>query len=70
MSSIRDFIPLTKLGEGSFSTVYKVRRLSDQKIYAIKKVRMNNLSQKEKENALNEIRILASFDCGNIVAYK
>lgn len=46
MSSIRDFVPLSKLGEGTFSTVYKVRRLSDQKVYALKKVRMNNLSQK------------------------
>jgi NIMA (never in mitosis gene a)-related kinase len=46
MSSIRDFIPLVKLGEGTFSTVYKVRRVSDQKIYALKKVRMSNLSQK------------------------
>lgn len=46
MSSIRDFVPLTKLGEGTFSTVYKVRRLSDQKIYALKKVRMSNLTQK------------------------
>lgn len=63
MSSIRDFVPLEKLGEGTFSTVYKVRRLSDQKVYALKKVRLNNLSQKEKENALNEIRILASIDC-------
>jgi NIMA (never in mitosis gene a)-related kinase len=46
MSSIRDFIPLSKLGEGTFSTVYKVRRISDQKVYALKKVRMNNLTQK------------------------
>ena len=48
MSSIRDFIPLSKLGEGTFSNVYKVRRVSDQKIYALKKVRLNTLSQKEK----------------------
>ena len=27
-----------KLGSGSFATVYKARRLSDQQIYAIKKV--------------------------------
>lgn len=46
MSSIRDFVPLTKLGQGTFSTVYKVRRLSDQKIYALKKVRLTNLTQK------------------------
>lgn len=31
---------------------------------------MGNLSQKEKENALNEVRILASINSKNIVAYK
>ena len=53
MSSIRDFIPLSKLGEGTYSRVYKVRRNTDQQIYALKKVKMNQLSTKEKENALN-----------------
>lgn len=38
MTSLRDFIPLEKLGEGSFSTVYKVKRVSDEKMYALKKV--------------------------------
>lgn len=31
---------------------------------------MKNLSEKEKENALNEVRILASIDHPNIVSYK
>jgi len=31
---------------------------------------MGNLSTKEKENALNEVRILASIQNPNIVAYK
>ena len=61
MSSIRDFVPLSKLGEGTYSTVYKVRRNTDQQVYALKKVKMNQLSTKEKENALNEVRILASI---------
>lgn len=51
-----------KLGEGAFSVVYKVKRLSDNLEYALKKVRMTNLSLKEKENALNEVRILASIE--------
>ena len=31
---------------------------------------MLNLSDKEKENALNEVRILASIDHPNIIGYK
>ena len=50
-----------KIGEGAYSIVYKVRRLSDKQEYALKKVRMNGLKIKEKENAVNEVRILASF---------
>jgi NIMA (never in mitosis gene a)-related kinase len=61
MSSIRSFVPLSKIGEGTYSTVYKVQRRSDGKIYALKKVKITQLSKKEQENALNEIRILASF---------
>ena len=61
MTSIRDFTPICKLGGGSYSTVYKVQRFNDQQFYALKKVKMNQLSTKEKENALNEVRILASI---------
>jgi NIMA (never in mitosis gene a)-related kinase len=38
--------------------------------YALKKVKLNELSFKERESALNEIRILASIDHDNIIAYK
>ena len=31
---------------------------------------MNNLNEKEKENALNEVRILASIRDPNIIMYK
>ena len=44
-----------KLGEGSFSCVYKVKRLSDGQEYAMKKVKMGMLKEKEKDNALNEV---------------
>jgi len=39
-------------------------------VYALKKVKMLNLSDKEKENALNEVRILASINHANVIAYK
>lgn len=68
--SLSDFEVVCKIGEGAFSTVYKVIRKSDQMMYALKKVKIAQLKNKEKENALNEIRILASIDHPNIVAYK
>ena len=67
---IRDFEILSKLGEGAYSTVYKVRRLSDKTEYALKRVKLGNLNEKERENALNEIRILASIRNPNVICYK
>jgi NIMA (never in mitosis gene a)-related kinase len=58
------------LGDGAYSSVYKVRRQEDNDVYALKKVKMLNLSEKEKENALNEVRILASITHPNVVSYK
>ena len=56
-----EFNVINKLGTGAFSEVFKVVRKSDNMTYALKKVKMMKLSQKEKENALNEVRILASI---------
>lgn len=36
----------------------------------MKMVKLANLSRKEKENALNEIRILASVKHKNVIGYK
>jgi len=67
---MEDFQIISKLGEGAYSTVYKVMRIVDKKIYALKKVKLLNLSDKEKENALNEVRILASVKSNYVVSYK
>lgn len=67
---MNDFKVLSKLGEGAYSKVYKVRRLIDNNIYALKKVKLLNLSEKEKINALNEVRILASVQHPNVISYK
>ena len=50
--------------------MYKVVRLQDNQEYALKKVKLMHLSEKEKENALNEVRILASIRHENIISYK
>ena len=54
---MNDFQIISKLGEGAYSVVYKVKRTVDDQIYALKKVKLLNLSEKEKLNALNEWRI-------------
>lgn len=68
--SLKDFQLLSRLGQGAYSTVYKVKRLIDNQEYAMKKVKMNNLSEKERQNALNEVRLLASITHPNIIAYR
>ena len=72
LSPTREVSSLNSLlvGEGSFSEVYRVVRKSDSTVYALKKVKMVKLTQKEKENALNEVRILASINHPNVIGYK
>ena len=67
---MENFEILEKLGKGAFSVVYKVRRNIDNQIYALKKVQITNLSEKQKTNSLNEIRVLASIKSKYIVNYK
>lgn len=70
VSPFKDFQLLSKLGEGAYSTVFKALRKSDNLIYALKKVKIDDLNDKEKDNALNEVRILASISDPFIIAYK
>ena len=67
---MQGFEILEKLGEGAYSVVYKVKRKEDSNIYALKKVKLKGLSDKEKQNALNEVRILASVKSPFVISYK
>jgi NIMA (never in mitosis gene a)-related kinase len=68
--SIKDFEFLKELGKGAFGTVFTAKRKADNNIYAIKRVNISKMSTKDRENALNEIRVLASICHPNIVDYK
>ena len=68
--SLNDFIFGKVLGKGSFGTVNIVTRKQDKKIYAMKRVNISSLSDKDKQSSLNEIRILASLNHPNIIDYK
>jgi len=47
----------------------QVIRKSDNKVYALKRVKINKMSKKELADALNEIRFLASIHHKNIVGF-
>ena len=70
LTSIADFKKEKVIGKGSFGLVYLVRRLADNKIYALKTVILEKLSKKEQENSVNEVRILASVNHPNVIGYK
>ena len=67
---MENFKIINKIGEGAYSTVYTVRRIEDDQLYALKKVKIQSLSLKEKQNALNEVRILASVNSPFVISYK
>ena len=69
-TSMSDFKIERQLGKGSFSSVYLVTRIADQKIYALKSVTMDKLTKKEQQNSVNEVRILASVSHPNVIGYR
>lgn len=68
--SLKDFVIGKELGKGAFGTVSIVTSKADGQTYAMKRVKLAALSLKERENALNEVRILASLSHPNIVRFE
>lgn len=58
------YIMLTQLQSG---TVSKVQRIVDGKMYAMKEINIRCMKQSEREEAVNEIRILASVRNPSII---
>jgi NIMA (never in mitosis gene a)-related kinase len=40
LSSMEDFELISKLGDGAYSSVWKVKRIVDSEVYALKKVKL------------------------------
>lgn len=49
--------------------MYRVKRNDDQNVYAVKETDVTKMSQDERQDAANEIRLLASVKHPNIVRY-
>ena len=60
---------IKQLGKGGFGSVYKVINKNDNKIYAIKRISIKGLNQKELDFIKNEANIISNIDNENIVKY-
>ncbi len=69
-SGMNEYEVVGELGSGSFGRVVKVRRVKSGEVLAMKQIKMMELNAREKDNALNEVRLLASIDCPNVISYK
>eukprot|EP00002_Diphylleia_rotans_P014842 TRINITY_DN2885_c0_g1_i2.p1 TRINITY_DN2885_c0_g1~~TRINITY_DN2885_c0_g1_i2.p1 ORF type:complete len:507 (+),score=75.85 TRINITY_DN2885_c0_g1_i2:50-1570(+) len=67
--SLAEFVVLQKLGQGSYGVVYQAKRISDGQFYVLKKIDLARMSAKEQQDAVQEVKILASVDHPSIVKY-
>ena len=67
--NVPGFIEKKVLGSGTYGKVYKAIRQSDNKPYAVKVVNLSTLDQREIEDSVNEIRIIASFESPFILGF-
>eukprot|EP01043_Picozoa_sp_COSAG02_P056007 COSAG02_NODE_6579_length_3482_cov_2.415903_2_plen_636_part_00 len=57
------------LGKGAFGAVYRVKRQADGQNYALKIVDIRNRSQRGKQGAVNEIRVLAAVESEFVIRF-
>ncbi|MEW5305128.1 MAG: hypothetical protein WDW36_007689 [Sanguina aurantia] len=66
---IPKFKVLKMLGQGSYGKVYKVQRLTDSQEYALKETDLEAMSQAERSDSVNEVRLLVSINHPNVIRY-
>ena len=58
-----------ELGTGSFGRAVKAVRLEDDETVVIKQIRLLDLDEKARQEALLEVKVLSTFDHINIIKY-
>ena len=66
---IKDYIIQENLGLGSYGTIYKVLKKSNNNIYVIKRISLVGMTQEQIEKAKLESKILSSINSPYIVKY-
>ncbi|KAA6403113.1 MAG: putative serine/threonine-protein kinase Nek1 [Streblomastix strix] len=58
------------VGRGSFGAAVLVKSKVNQRLYILKEINIQQMSKKEKEESINEIRVLSKLRHPNIIAYR
>ncbi|KAL0228452.1 hypothetical protein RCL1_004595 [Eukaryota sp. TZLM3-RCL] len=66
---LADYEELYCIGNGTYGKVSKMRRRSDNRIFAVKEVDYGRMSEKEKELLVSEVNILRNLHHPHIVQY-
>lgn len=69
MSTKDQYDVLETIGTGSFGTVCKIKRKSDDKILVWKEINFGTMSEKEKSQLVSEVNIIRELDNPFIVKY-
>jgi NIMA (never in mitosis gene a)-related kinase len=69
MGGLDEYELLCKVGQGAFGSVFKAKRHADGAVKVLKMMPVVGLSRREQEDALNEVRILASLKSEYVVSY-
>ena len=71
MSKVADYKIIKCIGRGTYCSVNQVVNKLDGRKYALKVVKFqDSTSDREKDNALAEVRYLASVQHPNVISYK
>ena len=66
---IKDYIIKSRLGIGSYGTVYKVSKKNTSKIYVLKQISLLGLTEKQIEEYKSEAKLLSSIKSNYVVKY-
>eukprot|EP01065_Artemidia_motanka_P018368 TRINITY_DN21682_c0_g1_i1.p1 TRINITY_DN21682_c0_g1~~TRINITY_DN21682_c0_g1_i1.p1 ORF type:complete len:531 (+),score=204.59 TRINITY_DN21682_c0_g1_i1:195-1787(+) len=63
------FTKIRNIGRGNMGACYLMRNNEDQRYYVIKQIDLAKMSKKERQQALNEARVLSALKHPNIINY-
>ena len=70
VTEMDEYVKQKRIGEGSFGTAYLVQSRGTGAHYVMKRINFSRMTEKEKDEAMREVEVLAKMQHPYIVAYK